>query len=354
MDLKNLQNHIRTLATLEENGTPVISAYFNLESGLGGVKNLIHERERVLRKTLARDARPAFDEAFRRIESFVESELFPEARGAAIFVRGGDEPFFLPLQFRAPLPNWMTADVVPNIYHLVELKDTYHRYIVLISTEDSARILEVNLGSVTEELWKLRPELRQRVGREWSMEHYQNHRRERTNRFVKEKIQILERIVNAGGHSHIILAGNSFLCARVRAALPKHLQAKLIDTVVGGSPHEIGDVVEATLAAFIEQEEREAHILVETLQREIRTDGLAVVGTEQSLAALEQERADVLILSRTFGDSAIREKLAHSAEKMGVQIEVVNQSEVLMELGGVGCLLRYRDMYEPSYELMAA
>ena len=60
----------------------------------------------------------------------------------------------------------MVVGSTPNIFHLVELKDTYDRYVVMISIEESARILEIHLGKVTEELWRERPELRQRLGRE--------------------------------------------------------------------------------------------------------------------------------------------------------------------------------------------
>ncbi len=51
---------------------------------------------------------------------------------------------------------------------------------VLLATEATARIIGVNLGSITEQLWRSRPELRHRVRREWSKDHYQDHRRERT------------------------------------------------------------------------------------------------------------------------------------------------------------------------------
>lgn len=40
------------------------------------------------------------------IEAFITTELLPDAKGVAIFARGGAQPFFLPLQFRVPLPTW--------------------------------------------------------------------------------------------------------------------------------------------------------------------------------------------------------------------------------------------------------
>ncbi|NJN99973.1 MAG: hypothetical protein HC875_40630 [Anaerolineales bacterium] len=140
----------------------------------------------------------------------------------AIFARGGASPLFLPLQFRVPLPHWLAVAGLPNIYHLVELKDNYHRYVVLLSTEESARIVEVNLGAATEELWTQRPELRQRVGREWTKEHYQSHLRHQTERFIKESIAMLEQLMAAGGHTHLILAGNAQMTGQFAGRCPRH------------------------------------------------------------------------------------------------------------------------------------
>ena len=84
----------------------------------------------------------------------------------------------------------------------------------MIATEKRARILEVNLGAVTKEIWAERPELRQRVGREWTRDQYQNHSRDRADRFIKEKVEILDRLMSQGGQTHLILAGSPPLAAR--------------------------------------------------------------------------------------------------------------------------------------------
>ncbi len=341
MDLGTLRQHIRTLAALDETNSPVVSYYLNREHNVFNNRLELAERARILSWSLWGRARPDFAEAMKQIEEYLNNELRPETKGVAIFARAGEGPFFLPLQFNVPVPNWLAATANPNIYHLVELKDTYHRYVVMISTEESARILEVNLGSVTEELWRERPELRQRVGREWTKEHYQNHRRERTQQFVNEKIKILERLMSAGGHTHLILAGNPQMTARVRNALPRHLEEKLIDSVVASSNDNISDVVVATLSHFIEQEEQESQALVDTLYREISTSGLATVGPEACLEALERGQVDTLILLQEMANPSLREELTRLAVQNGCQIEVVNHSPILLEFDGVGCLLRY-------------
>ncbi len=373
VDLKKLREGIRILVTLKETDDPVLTCYLNLETGETSYRNSLDERAYLLRKSLRGEVWRGVEESLIKIESFLENQLLSDTRGVAIFARFGAHPFFLPLQFRVPLPNWIVVDSTPNIYHLVELKDTYHRYVILLISRESARILEVNLGSVTKQIWKERPELRKRIGHEWTREHYQNHRKERNAHFVKEMIKILNELMSAGGHTHLIIAGNQQMTSRVRKALPSHLAAKLIETVVASENHKISDVVAATLNSFIQKEEKESQALVDRLQREINTNGLAVVGTAATLNALSRGQGDLLLLTSGYAPDPgwlcptcgamevnhvrpdacpycegremrgvnMKEEMVRTAERSGCRIEIVNQREVLTRFGGVGCLLRY-------------
>jgi rubrerythrin len=374
MDLKILQKHIRMLVTLEETNAPVISCYLTVGDGPSSWRTAFDQRLQVLRRSLRGDTRWDFEAAVGRIEGYLGRELAPESKGVAIFARGGEKPFFLPLQFQVALPTWLVVNSTPNIYHLVELKDTYHRFVVMLFTTENARILEVNLGAITEAIWRERPELRKRVGREWTKEHYQSHRREQTDKFLKEMLAVLDGLMRAGGHTHLILAGNAWETARLCQALPKRLSAKLIDTIPASGNDQISDVVAATLALFIDVEEQESQAMVEKLQHEIVSDGLAVVGEKETLQAVHTGQADVLIIAKAcslakgwlctgcatltagamaprqcahcgaakFRTVELREELVRLAEQNGAMVEVVQQSDRLMQLGGVGALLRYR------------
>ena len=374
MELALLQQRIRELATLPETDAPVISCYVEIAKGRVKDRKVFEHQLRSIQDGWEGSRRQDLAKARQRIEAHLANELLTDTKGAAVFSRAGDQPYFLPLQFRVPLPNWVAADGTPNIYHLVELKDTYHRYVVMLCSETRARILEVNLGSVTAQLWKERPELRQRVGREWTKEHYQNHRRDRTERFVKEKVEVLEKLMSAGGHSHLILAGHPTMTSRVRSKLPKHLAEKLVDMVPAPLEAADTDIVKATLASFIEQEEKESRAAADEVERQIRVGGLAVSGTEASLQALRRQQADMLVVARSYSpepgwrcatcdsmgsqaerpktcpecnladlqDLDIKEIMVKLAKQQGCTVEVVRQDEPLTRLGGVGCLLRYR------------
>ena len=341
MELSELQQHIRTLVTLEESEALVISCYLNVEAGLPGCRNAFAERVALLRRAVGAVHKNTLEEGLANLVSFVKDHVQPTTRGVAVFARGGSQPFLLPLQFRVPLPTSIAVDTTPNIYHLVELKDTYYRYVIMLCTEEFVRILEVHLGAVTADIWKERPELRERIGRKWTKRHYQSHRRERTKQFIKETIQILDRRMSAGGFTHLILAGNPRITAQVRAVLPKHLASVLVDSVPAPGRGEVSHVVKATLSSFIEREQQESMSTVERLRDELYTNGLAVVGSDACIGALETGQVDVLVLA-TGHNPEDKEGLVRLAERQDCEVELVKQSDMLMQLGGVGCLLRYR------------
>ena len=373
MDVRELQDHIGTLATLEESAAPLISCYLDAASGIARYRVAFDERVHLLKKTFSGQALIDFGEAAGRIDDFVASEINPGTQGAAIFARGGRHPFFLALQFRVPVPNWIVVGPTPNIYHLIEIKDNYDRYIILLATEASARIIGVNLGAVTEQIWNARPDLRRRVAREWSKDHFQDHRRERNQQFIHEQIRILERLLAAGGYGHVVLAGSPRMTSAIRKALPKHIANRLVDVVPASDRDRLSDIVASTLQAFLEHEELESQAIAESLTQQIHAHGLAVAGTSATLDALRKGQADSLVVAKAYdpgwgwecrrcGHSTIepapqsvcpacrrdalrqfdiKAEIVRLAEVSDCEVEVVEHSDVLMALGGVGCLLRY-------------
>ena len=371
MDLPNLREHVHTLVTLDETDEVVISCYVNLEAGRASYRDALDRRCHVVRAALPARRRRAFEQALGRVEAFLASDLGAAAAGAAIFSRGGEHPFFLPLQFKVPVSNQMTVDSLPSVYGLVLLKDVFHRYVLMISTETHARIIEVTLGDVTSELWLERPELRKRVGREWTRQHYQNHRRGRSEKFIKEKIAILDRLVSDREYDHLVLAGSRHTMAKIRARLPKRLLNKLIDTVPMPGATASEEAVLATLVSFAEHEQQESIEAANLLLDELRRGSLSVAGTAAVIEAFGLGQVDCLIIAEAYvspegwichncqtaavgalpaacpgcGDRSVceadfKEELVRLAEKSGCAIEIVRDSDVLLDIGAVGGLLR--------------
>jgi peptide subunit release factor 1 (eRF1) len=371
--LDELKQHIALLARVKEADTPFISCYLNLENGSTGWQETLDERANILRRIFKGNNRADLEETLGKIEAWLASDLLPEAKGVAIFARGTfGGNFMLPMQFAAPLPNWIAAYPTPNIYNLVELKDNFHRYVVLLALQNRACILEVNLGAATIRAWIDESGLRTRVGTEWARIHYQVNQAHRGERFVRKKIAVLEQLMRAGGHTHLILAGDPEITERVRLALPKDLADKLVDMIPTTERDRETEVIILTLSSFIEHEEHESRSVAERLIEGLRNQNLAVVGSAASLDALRWGEVDTLVMTSGYqpdpgwtcsacraistespeislcpkcGESSVRpldvrEALLRLAGQLECPVEVVEQSDTLMSLGGVGCLLR--------------
>lgn len=63
------------------------------------------EQIRSLKESVSGKAWGDLRDALDPVDQYLAEELLPDAIGAAIFSRAGEDPFFLPLQFRVPLPN---------------------------------------------------------------------------------------------------------------------------------------------------------------------------------------------------------------------------------------------------------
>ena len=204
-------------------------------------------------------------------------------------------------------------------------------------------------------------------------EHFQDHRRERTNQFIHNQIHGLERLMATGGYGHLMLGGTPRTIAAVRRALPKHLKARLVDVVPASFNDRVSDVVTSTLQSFLEHEVVESQAMAEKLITQIHTQGLAVAGTRATMQALQAGQADYLVIGNDYDPGSgwecrrcgrvetespqpdacpecrnrhlrefeIRRELVRLAGRLGCGVEVVEHSDALVNLGGVGCLLRF-------------
>ncbi|MDA0767115.1 MAG: hypothetical protein O3A87_05150 [Verrucomicrobia bacterium] len=334
-----LKKHLIALATLPETESPVISAYFDLEQSVAENRRRLNSWATLVRHSFRGEAARDFDDAIEEVTSALEGA--GRGRSAAVFSRWGDYPFVLPLTMGVPIEAQFHVATVPVIFPLVEMKDRFHRFVLVATTSDSARIFEINLGEVSESLLAERPELRERLGREWTRAHYQNHRREREDQFVKEKVAIIERLMAKRGHNALILAGEARFVNRLRDQLPKHLQVRVAGKILGGlGEGTLSKVVEESIEVFLGQEHEESHDAVRRLDAAVRSGGLAVVGLKETLRAIEFHQADQLILSSDLPTEE-REQLVRLATQQDLPVETVQGSDTLERNGGVGCLLRY-------------
>ncbi len=342
MKVNSIKALIRKLVEVEPSKSPMLSCFVTFDSSRGeGLAKLDFEFQMVSRK-LAGTWYEDFQKARTSINDYLKQNLKADTQSVVIYARAGKDPFFEALQFKVPLLTEIIVDSLSHIYPLIELKDNYHRFVIVITTEAEAQILETTIGSVTEEIMTARPELRNRIGREWTREHYRNHKHEREQQFIKEKIKIVEDLMKRRGHNHLIVAGSPKMVSRLTDALPHHLKNKLLSTMANNPTNGLGALLRNCILEFSTAENLESHDRVKILESAVLSNGLGLTGFEPTKDAITGGYADMLIIDQDFSDFDGREELVRLATKFNIQIETVNDSPTLKRLGGVGCLLRYQ------------
>jgi ribosomal protein L30E len=343
--LHHLRRHITALATLPETDAPMISAYFDLRKPMEVLRAAFESWSTAARSTLPRNARPLFDLAKSDIRAQLKQSWPETVQGLAVFARGGEHSLLMALPFQAALETHFDASSRPAIFPLVQLKDRFHRFVLVISTEETGRIMELTLGAVTEEILTTRPDPDGRLGRQLSREHFHLRREEDTRRFVRDQVHIIGNLMAKRGHNHLILAGHPRHVAQLRDQLPKHLEARVVGSVFHApNGRDYSPLLDQAIDAFIEVEQDESRSAVERLHEHVRRQGLAVVGIHACREAIEAGAASQLVISEELPHPD-REDLVRLATLQDLPIEVCEGDDLLRSHGGVGCLLRFRMEY---------
>ena len=340
MSYLDLSKHITTLANLPKCPEPMVSVYFDLTQPFEHLEAQFSSWVEVARPAFENTGQEQFLTASDRIKKWLLNNS-EEGRSAAVFSRAGDPGFFLPLTFQAPLETYFKADLLPAIFPLVELRDRFNRFVVVLASRKTARIIEMNLGETSLELLAEREEAVDRHGREWTREHYNSQMRELNEKFVQEQVEIVERLMSKRGHNALILVGETEYIDRLKRALPQHLAGKIVDHIsTGFDDQRINTVIADVIESYLKIENDESETAVKRLFRAYRTNQLGIFGVAATAVALQLDRVEELIISSSLRHND-REVLVRLASQHQVPIETVRQSEALDQQGGVGAILRF-------------
>lgn len=363
MDLKLIAMHIRALSSMPATKAPVLSCYADLEDPRW--RSRFDEQAETLGAAFPPgEALRWLDEALLPLKNHLRGPLPVGVRSVALFARGGSMPFFVPLWFRVPVPAGLEIGCFPHVYRLVALRDNFNRFAALVCTSDAVRILGVSVGAVTQHICDRRLARLSRAPSSPGSRELQS--------ILADSVSILEPFMRHGGYRHLMLAGDPARLELLRQAMPRHLSALIWDVIPAHDGDALMDVIQAASLSFAEREEEESAAMVEWLCEGLGRERWAVAGAAAAHQALKNGTAEVLVLDDRFVAEPLlqcvdcgrfsppsssqflcpicgaglclprdeREALVRCAVFSGVQVEVVNHSDALMRLGGVGCLLR--------------
>jgi peptide subunit release factor 1 (eRF1) len=159
----------------------------------------------------------------------------------------------------------------------------------------------------------------------------------------------IEALVAHEGATRIILAGDAVAIPLLHQALSPQLEPLISEQVLSLDIRAPRDEVHGEISPLLAQiEEDESHSAADRLIEEVRRQGLGVVGPQETRDALTHGQVDTLVLAdETDLGTQERNELVHLATQTGADVETVQGHESLIDVGGVGGLLRYQISWAP-------
>jgi peptide chain release factor subunit 1 len=297
-----LKTVIDQLAAFEPSEHPVISLYLNLQPDQRGRDNynafVRKEFKQRLESYPPRDeTRAALERDVERIRTYLDQEVNRAAQGLALFACGPRD-LFEAVQLSAPVDEHrLYIDHEPHLYPLARLDDQFPRYAAMLLDTNSARLFVFGAGEVERrETLQNQKTRRSQVGG-WSQARYQRHVENFHLQHVKEAVDMLTKVVRSEAIPRVILSGDPVVIPLVREQLAPDVAERVIDTTRLDTRANEREVLEATLESLRERDASDDRERVGRLLDEYRGGGLAVVGAEDTRAALELGQVDELLIS---------------------------------------------------------
>jgi peptide chain release factor subunit 1 len=304
-----ITKELHTLATFTAGPLPVISVYLDtqwrdphqrartttfFERHLHQARALEPETD-AARQSLARDLERLTQWGQHHLQSPRESTM----PGVALFACAGAD---LWAEFPSPLPfeDEFTVADRPILRQLARLDEDYTNALLVLVDSRTARIYEVVLGGFLAETdFASEVPGRHKQGG-WAQARYQRHVQEHIDRHYKEVAAYIASYMASHTHTHLILSGHNDIVAGFRHWLPPSVQAQVMETMsldMHADRHRILQVAQDVL----QRHEREEELAtMQLLVNRAGHGGLAVLGQQATLEAVNTARVHKLVMQRDF------------------------------------------------------
>jgi len=346
--LEQLATQLDRLAYFEACPFPVISLYLNLQADEHGKDRF----EPFLRKELAdrirtygisSPERHSLEQDAEKIQKYVEN-VDSSLNGLALFACSGAE-LFEAIPLAAPIDQHrLYVSNIPHLYPLAKILDEYPRYVALLADSHSARIFVFALNTVEKTDRIENPKTKHHKQGGWSQARYQRHVENYHLQHAKEVVDAVARIVRDEKIDKIVLSGDEVILPLLREQLPKDVTERIVDMVKMDVKAPEHDVLASTIAALRQKDAESDRERVDELIGAYRANGLACVGVEATIKALERGQVDELVITakpdNLTEDTA--DELVVKARQTSATIRFIEDASLLAPIGGVGAFLRYK------------
>jgi hypothetical protein len=371
-----LREQLNRLTAFEPADAPVLSLYLDMRTDQHGRRNhdvFLRKAFPERRRVLTNHARTSYDKDVQRISDYLGA-VPASVHAVAIFACAARNDFWEAFALEAPFENhWLFIGSVPHLYPLMRVNDRFPRYAALLVDTNAARLFVFGLGTREAQTEVHNAKTRRTSMGGSAQARYQRHIENFHLLHMKEVVDELDRVVREEALERVVVACDAVARPLLMEQLPKHLAEKVIDLLaldVNTPEHQILAKTLETLRTH------DAAGDAEHVQRMLdawNAGGLAVVGPEETLQALERGQVEELLITASpellrrakelTGNVApgpvdvdtsapnvtadsdryrLADHFVVHAHMSAARIRFVEDPALLAKVGGVGALLRFR------------
>ncbi len=350
---------------------PVLSVYLNTDPALGNA-----DVYKLKLRSMLKEAEAA-EEDVNKIARYFEGEYDWSGRSVAIFSCQAEGffrayPLAMPIRSRVRI-NSSYAHVKP----LVNMLNIYGHYGVALIDQQGARLFSFHMGELSEqegvlgdEIQRIKDGFGSQAGGRRGGKARQVQPKETAERNMKEAAQFAAKFFKEQHVRRVLIGGSEDNCAQFRSYLPKSWQSLIMGTFPIGMTAGHVEVMEKALEIGRHAErEREKHLIDDLVTNAAKGQD-AVLGLDDTLRAVQQERVQKLIIQeglKTPGTQCrncsfltitpseacpicdgVFENISDAVElavqlvlRAGGEVEFIEESESFKEHGEIGANLRY-------------
>jgi peptide chain release factor subunit 1 len=376
-----MRAEIKRLARLEEGDYPFISIYLNTKWSDE------HQRERIrlfikneLKKAYEQiqnkeDWQKQFLEDQKQIERFVEGLIrqnYEEGvNGWVIFSRSATNTF-LTYPSIIPFENEFFISEIPILRPLTRLLSQYQNTLVVMVETDSAKLFEISLEGMTEEISieSYVPGRHDQGG--WAQMRYQRHIKYHMDRHHNEVANHLTNLFDSGKWKQIIVIGQDRIVANFKAFLPERVKQHIADSFSMDFSLPRSEILEKVFKRLVEKDSEDVGHQIKELMEKAFKKGMAHFGLNGALEAINKSQVHTLYLLTSFsllGAKCLKcgvllptstsvnkvcpickggtkqvdlaEEMIRSVLRQDGEVKWANENIILKERDGVGVSLRF-------------
>jgi len=349
---------------------PVLSVYLSTDPTLGN-KDSYRLR---LRNMLKKVNLPQDEEA---VERYIMQEYDWSGRGVVVF-SCQPQGFFRAYSLAVPVRDLVHVGDRPSVRVLADLLDSYGGYGVVLVDKQGARLFHFHLGELREQEGIVGEMVKRTKhggasslpGARGGVAGRTKHVDEVIERNMKEAVDFAVSFFEQNRVRRILIGGTEDNVALFRSLLPKAWQSLIVGTFPMNMTASHAEVLAKAMQVGQEAETKRENQLIKDLITAAAKNSGAVIGLENTLQAVNEDRVSTLVILEGFGQSAYRcgqcgyltsrqqttcpacggemHEIADAVDfavsrvmRGGGDVEVVHRNPELEKAGMIGAFLRY-------------